>query len=116
MEIKKGDIIVVDLEPVKGCETGKTRTCLVIQNDIGNKYSFTTIIAVITAYNEKKAKIAICVPVNKGEGKLNKKSIIDCGQIRTIDKVRIVDKLGSLQPETMKKVNNAIKISLALVN
>ena len=68
-------------DPVKGRETGKTRPVLVIQNDIGNMYSPTTIVAVITEYSEKKASYPICVGIKKGNG-LKKDSVINLSQIR----------------------------------
>ena len=114
MQVKRGDIHYADLDPVVGRETGKTRPVLVIQNDIGNMYSPTTIVAVITEYSEKKASYPICVDIKKKNG-LKKASIVNLAQIRTIDKKRLTTpKLDSLSKDTMKKVDNALKNSLAL--
>ena len=114
IQVKRGDIHYADLDPVVGRETGKTRPVLVIQNDIGNMYSPTTIVAVITGYSEKKASYPICVAIKKKTG-LKKDSVVNLAQIRTIDKKRLTTpKLGSLSKDTMKKVDEALKNSLAL--
>jgi mRNA interferase MazF len=114
IQVKRGDIHYANLDPVVGRETGKTRPVLVIQNDIGNMYSPTTIVAVITEYSERKASYPICVAIKKGNG-LKKDSIVNLSQIRTIDKNRlIIPKLGTLPNDFMKKVDKAIMNSLAL--
>ncbi|MEW6186309.1 MAG: type II toxin-antitoxin system PemK/MazF family toxin [Thermodesulfobacteriota bacterium] len=111
---KRGEIYYAALDPVIGSETGKTRPVLIIQNDIGNLYSPTTIVAVLTDYSEKKATYPICVPVGKEAG-LKKDSIINLSQIRTIDKRRLQSpKVAILSDEIMEKVNGALKNSLAL--
>jgi mRNA interferase MazF len=115
-EIRRGDIFYANLEPVFGSETGKTRPVLIIQNDIGNKYASTTIVAVITEYSEKKASLPICVSVGEDEGELKKKSIVNLSQIRTIDKRRLQSrKIGTLTEKTMRMVDMALKNSLALI-
>jgi len=115
IQVKRGDIHYANLDPVVGRETGKTRPVLVIQNDIGNMYSPTTIIAVITEYSNKKASYPICVATKKKKNVLKKESIVNLAQIRTIDKKRLTTpKLGSLSKDTMKKVDDALKNSLAL--
>ena len=114
IQVKRGDIYYATLDPVVGRETGKTRPVLIIQNDIGNMYSPTTIVAVITEYSKKKASYPICVAIRKGHG-LKKDSIVNLSQIRTIDKKRlIIPKLGSLSEDTMKNVDDALKNSLAI--
>ena len=114
IQVKRGDIHYANLDPVVGRETGKTRPVLVIQNDIGNMYSPTTIVAVLTEYSEKKASYPICVAIKKGCG-LKKDSVVNLSQIRTIDKKRLVTpKLGILPKDSMKKVDDALKNSLAL--
>lgn len=113
MNIKRGDIVLTDLEPVKGSEQGKTRPCLIIQNDIGNNVSPTTIVAAITSKIEKEYPFTVLV--QEGEANLPKDSLVLCNQIRTISKQhRLIKKIGSLKPDTMKKVDNALKTSLAL--
>ena len=114
LQIKRGDIYFVNLDPVVGSETGKTRPVLVIQNDIGNKYSPTTIVSIITGYSEKKASYPICVAIKKDKG-LKKDSIVNLSQIRTIDKKRLMPpKLSSLSKNVMDQIDDAIKNSLAL--
>lgn len=114
MEIKRGDVILVDLEPVKGSEAGKKRPCVIIQNDIGNKFSSTTIVAIITSQKEISKEYPTDVWVDKNNGGLTLDSIIQGDQIRTISKERTVKKLGHLDDLIMKKVDKAIKISLGL--
>ena len=87
---------------------------LVIQNDIGNMHSPTTIVAVITEYSEKKASYPICVAIKKDKG-LTKDSIINLSQIRTIDKKRLITpKIAVLSNDSMKQVDEALKNSLAI--
>ena len=112
--IKRGDVYYADLDPVKGHETGKTRPVVVIQNDIGNMYSPTTIVAIITEYSEKKASYPICVTIKKGKG-LKKDSIVNLSQIRTIYKKRLkAPKITKLSDKVIKKVDKAIMSSLGL--
>ena len=114
IQVKRGDIHYADLDPVVGRETGKTRPVLVIQNDIGNMYSPTTIVAVITEYSKKKASYPICVDIRNDSG-LKKDSVVNLSQIRTIDKKRLISpKLDALSNDSMKKVDDALKNSLAL--
>ena len=114
LQVKRGDIYYANLDPVVGRETGKTRPVLVIQNDIGNTYSPTTIVAVITEYSEKKASYPICAAIKKGHG-LKKDSIVNLSQIKTIDKNRLLTPpIGTLPDDDMKKVDSGLKCSLAL--
>jgi len=114
MDIFKGDVVSVDLEPIIGSETGKIRPCLIVQNNINNEHSPTTIIVVITGRDRFKKKYPTHVWIDKGEGGLTKDSVIQCEQIRTIDKRRITKKLGSVNNDCLQKVEEAIKITLAL--
>jgi len=114
IQVRRGEIYYADLDPVVGSETGKTRPVLIIQNDVGNLYSPTTIITVITEYSEKKASYPICVVVGKDVG-LKKDSIANLSQLRTIDKRRLVgSKLAELPDDLMEKVDAALKNSLAI--
>ena len=113
MDIFKGDIVYVDLEPIRGSETGKIRPCLIVQNNINNEHSPTTIIVVITGRDRFKKKYPTHVWIDKGEGGLTKDSVIQCEQIRTIDKRRITRKLGSVDSNCLQEVEEAIKITLA---
>ena len=113
MIIKRGDVVLTSPEPVKGSEQGKTRPCLVVQNDLGNRASPVTIVAAITSKAGKEYPFT--VQVKSGEGGLPKDSIVLLNQLRTVStEHRILKKIGSLKPGTMKKVNEALKTSLAL--
>ena len=113
MEISRGEIVLANLDPVKGSKQGKTRPVLVIQNDTGNKYSPTTIIAPLTSSYSKIYPTD--VEVKKEENDVEKDSKVMLNQIATIDKEsRIKKKLGHINPSKMKEIDNAIKISLGL--
>ncbi len=113
MILNRGDIFLANLKPVKGHEQGGIRPILIIQNNISNKYSPVVIIAAITSkYIEKEYPTNVFIP--KQESKLNKDSKILLNQIRTIDKQRIIKKIGTLNSFTMQKVDMALKISLEL--
>lgn len=111
--IKKGDIVIANLEPVKGSEQGGIRPCLVLQNNISNKYSPTIIISAITSRKFLK-QFPTNVELLKEDSGLEKDSTVMLNQIRTIDKSRITKKISSLDSEIMGKVNMAIEISLGL--
>ena len=113
MRIKRGDIVLANLNPVTGSEQGSIRPVLIIQNDISNEFSPTTIIAPVTSAKCDK-EYPTDVFISKQDSKLNKDSRILLNQIRTIDKSRIANKLSSLNNFVMRKVDMAIKISLAL--
>ncbi len=115
MMIRRGDIFFADLSPVVGSEQGGTRPVLVLQNDIGNQYSPTTIVAAITS-QISKAKLPTHVEVNAKSSGLEKDSVILLEQIRTIDKSRLKEKITSLNEELMGKVAQAIEISLGLID
>ncbi len=115
MQVRRGDIFYADLSPVVGSEQGGTRPVLILQNDIGNQYSPTTIVAAITS-KIAKAKLPTHVEMPAGPGGLEKDSVILLEQIRTIDKSRLMEKVTSLSRETMLKVNHAVEISLGLVD
>ena len=114
MSMKRGDIFYADLSPVVGSEQGGTRPVLIIQNDIGNQYSPTTIVAAITS-QVSKAKLPTHIELNCEMCGLEKDSVILTEQIRTIDKRRLKDKVSILDGETMAKVNQALEISLGLI-
>ncbi|MDI3508709.1 MAG: mRNA interferase MazF [Clostridiales bacterium] len=114
MIIKRGDLFYADLSPVIGSEQGGVRPVLVVQNDIGNKYSPTVIVAAITS-QINKAKLPTHVEINASDYGLPKDSVILLEQIRTIDKKRLREKIGYLSAETMKKVDEALQISFGLI-
>ncbi len=104
-----------DLSPVVGSEQGGIRPVLVIQNDIGNRYSTTVIIAAITAQIQK-AKLPTHIEISAKVHGLERNSVILLEQIRTIDKKRFTDKITHLDDQIMAKVNQALMISLGLVD
>ncbi len=109
--IKRGDIFYADLSPVVGSEQGGIRPIIVLQNDVGNKYSPTIIAGAITS-RMTKAKLPTHIEVAQGQFGLPKDSVILLEQIRTLDKRRLKSKLGSLDERTMNRVNRALLISL----
>lgn len=111
--ILKGDILLVNLEPVVGSEQGRIRPALVIQGDILNKFSPLTIVAPITSKIYSK-EFPTNVFVSKKESKLKKDSTILLNQIRAIDKRRIIKKLSSLNIDSIRKVDCALKVSLGM--
>ena len=112
-EIKRGEIYYVNLEPVVGSEQGGTRPVLIIQNNAGNKYSSTTIIA--AAITSKSAKSPLPTHIEfKNVAGLAKDSLLLLEQMRTIDKNRIRGYIGYLDENTMEKVNKALCVSLGL--
>lgn len=115
MVIKRGDIFYADLSPVVGSEQGGIRPVLIVQNDIGNKYSPTIIAAAITS-QINKAKLPTHIEISAKEYGLVKDSVILLEQIRTIDKKRLREKIGHLDDELMEKVNEALNISFGLTD
>ncbi len=114
MEVRRGHIYYADLSPVIGSEQGGIRPVLVIQNDVGNCYSPTVIVAAITSQIEK-AKLPTHIEISSGEYRLEKDSVILLEQIRTIDKQRLKKKITELDERIMHKVNEALRISLGLI-
>ena len=113
MEIIRGDIYYADLSPVVGSEQGGVRPVLVIQNNVGNKYSPTIIIAAITSQLEK-AKLPTHIELKKEKYNLLKDSVVLLEQIRTLDKKRLKDKICSVDNLTMQQVDVAMMISLGI--
>ena len=113
MIVKRGDIYYADLSPVVGSEQGGIRPVLVIQNDIGNKYSPTVIAAAITS-QINKAKMPTHIELAAKDYGLNKDSVILLEQSRTIDKRRLREKIGRIDDGLMASVNNALSISFGL--
>lgn len=110
MNIKRGDIFYADLGPVVGSEQDGIRPVLIIQNDLGNKYSPTVIAVAITT--RIKPKLPTHIPISKGKFGLSKDSVILIEQVRTLDKSRLKERVGSLDNKTLDKVKEALKISL----
>lgn len=113
MNIKRGDIYYADLRPVIGSEQGGVRPVLIIQNDVGNKHSPTVIVAAITS-KMNKAKLPTHVELDASKYTTMKDSVILLEQLRTIDKRRLKDRVCHLDNEMMRKIRNALLISLEL--
>ncbi len=108
--VKRGDVYYADLSPIVGSEQGGVRPVLILQNDIGNKYSPTVIVSAITS-KTGKMKLPTHIPLEQNSG-LSKNSMVLLEQIRTIDKMRLKEKIGHVNDDTMNKINDAIGISL----
>jgi mRNA interferase MazF len=109
--IKRGEIYYADLNPVIGSEQGGIRPIVVLQNDVGNKYS-PTVIAAATTSKLDKARLPTHIALPKDTASLPKNSVVLLEQIRTIDKSRIKEKIGELPVEFMQQINDALLISL----
>jgi mRNA interferase MazF len=112
--VKRGDVFFADLSPVVGSEQGGTRPVLILQNDIGNRFSPTVIIAAITAQIQK-AKLPTHVEIDAKKYGFERNSVILLEQLRTIDKSRLTDRITQLDDELMDKVDVALEISLGLM-
>jgi mRNA interferase MazF len=110
---KRGEIYIVNFDPTIGSEIGKTRPALILQNDIANRYSPVTIVAAISSHFDSvyPTEVLIVPP----DGGLSEKSVIVLNQVRTIDKKRLVKKIGALNLMSMQKIDKALEISLGLV-
>lgn len=113
MNIKRGDIFYADLSPVVGSEQGGIRPVLIVQNDVGNKFSPTVIAAAITS-QQSKAKLPTHIQLGSQQCGLMKDSVVLLEQIRTLDKKRLKEKMGCLDTGAMNEVNKAINISFGL--
>lgn len=111
--IRRGDIFYADLSPVVGSEQGGLRPVLIVQNDVGNKYSPTVIAAAITS-KMSKTRLPTHIDVFADKVGLMKDSVILLEQIRTLDKTRLKEKMGHLDDSTMNEVNDAITVSFGL--
>ena len=111
--VKRGDIFYADLSPVVGSEQGGIRPVIIVQNDVGNKYSPTVIVAAITS-QINKAKLPTHVEISSEEYGLNKDSVVLLEQIRTLDKKRLKEKIGHMTELDMKKVQDALVVSIGL--
>jgi mRNA interferase MazF len=111
--VKRGDMFYADLSPVVGSEQGGIRPVLIVQNDVGNKYSPTVIAAAITSQTNK-TRLPTHIDIDSKAYGLMKDSVILTEQVRTIDKTRLKEKIGKIDIETMNKVNNALGVSFGL--
>ena len=114
MIVKKGDLYFADLSPVVGSEQGGIRPVLVVQNDVGNKFSPTIIVAAITS--QTKAKLPTHVELAAADGGLSKNSVVLLEQLRTIDKRRLKERIGTLSENQIPDVEKALSVSLGIAN
>ena len=113
---RRGEIYLVEFDPARGHEIQKTRPAIIIQNDLGNRYSPVTIVAAITSkVSAMPYPVEVVISPTKGNG-LSLRSAIELSQIRSVDRERLVKRLGGLDAATMRKVDEALKISLGLVD
>ena len=113
MSVKRGEIYYADLSPVVGSEQGGVRPVLIVQHDVGNRHSPTVIAAAITSRLDK-AKLPTHISLDATTCGLQRDSIVLLEQVRTIDKRRLKDKMGSLDEASMSRVDNALSISFGL--
>ena len=113
MSVRRGEIYYADLSPVVGSEQGGVRPVLIVQKDVGNKYSATVIAAAITSQKEK-SKLPTHIEINAQNCGLAKNSVVLLEQIRTIDKKRLKERMGMLDEDAMYQVNSALSISFGL--
>ncbi|MFA6941697.1 MAG: type II toxin-antitoxin system PemK/MazF family toxin [Clostridiaceae bacterium] len=111
--VRRGDIYYADLSPVVGSEQGGIRPVIILQNDVGNKYSPTVIVAAITS-QINKAKLPTHVEISSDDYGLNKDSVVLLEQVRTLDKRRLKEKIGHMTEDDIFKVDEALIISLGL--
>ena len=115
MIVRRGDIYYADLSPVVGSEQGGIRPVLIVQNDVGNKFSPTVIAAAITS-QRFKTNLPTHIQVDAQECGLSKDSIVLLEQVRTIDKRRLKERMGNLDESDMSRVNRALSVSLGILN
>ena len=115
MSIKRGDIYYADLSPVVGSEQGGVRPVLIVQNDVGNKFSPTVIAAAITSQRDK-TKLPTHIEIQSVGCGLSRDSVVLLEQIRTIDKQRLKEKMGMLDTGSMYRIDNALSVSFGLTN
>ena len=113
MEVKRGDIYYADLSPVVGSEQGGLRPVLIVQNDVGNRYSPTVIAAAITS-RQDKTRLPTHIDIHGDSAGLSRNSVVLLEQMRTLDKRRLKEKMGHLDDSAMNEINTAISVSLGL--
>ncbi len=114
-EVKKGDIYYADLSPSVGSEQSGTRPVLIVQNNIGNKFSPTVIAAAITSHQKNNLPTHITIKSKECQG-LKKDSVVLLEQIRTLDKKRLIFKLGSIKPDRLQQIDRALSVSLGIIS
>ncbi|MBQ7218328.1 MAG: type II toxin-antitoxin system PemK/MazF family toxin [Ruminococcus sp.] len=114
MNIKRGDIYYADLSPVVGSEQGGIRPVLIVQNDVGNRYSPTVIAAAITS-RQSKTKLPTHIAIEAQGCGLSKDSVVLLEQVRTLDKRRLKERMGSVDRQAMQEINRALSVSFGLI-
>jgi mRNA interferase MazF len=109
--LKRGDIWLVNLDPVRGSEQAGTRPIIIFQNDIVSRFS-TTVIAIPLTTNQRRASLPICLAIERGDGGLTQNSVALCYQMRVLDKSRLIRKLGQLRPDTLARLQEVVLITL----
>ncbi|MEN8219953.1 MAG: type II toxin-antitoxin system PemK/MazF family toxin [Pseudomonadota bacterium] len=113
MTVKRGDIWLADLNPIRGAEQACTRPVLIFQNDSIGQFT-TTALAIPLTTNLRRALLPSCVQISKGEGGLVSDSVALCHQLRTLDKTRLQHKIGSITQQTLAAVENCVLFTLGL--
>ena len=114
-EVKRGEVFYADLSPVVGSEQGGIRPVLIVQNDVGNRYSPTVIAAAITS-KQDKTNLPTHIGLKAGTGGLTRDSVVLLEQIRTLDKHRLRERAGQITPADQKRVDQALDVSLGLTS
>ena len=112
-EVKRGEVFYADLSPVVGSEQGGVRPVLIVQNDVGNRHSPTVIAAAITSQTGK-ARLPTHISVKAGTGGLTRDSVVLLEQVRTLDKRRLRERAGQIDPDVQRRVDEALEISFGL--
>ncbi len=112
-EVKRGEVFYADLSPVVGSEQGGVRPVLIVQNDVGNRHSPTVIAAAITS-KQDKTNLPTHIDVKAGTGGLTKDSVVLLEQVRTLDKRRLRERAGQIEPDVQRRVDEALGVSFGL--
>lgn len=112
--VRRGDVWLADLSPIRGSEQAGTRPVLVIQNDAINAFT-TTVLAIPFTTNLRRAALPSCVQVARGEGGLAADSVVLCHQLRVLDKSRLIHKIGAVGPQTIAAVENCLLFTLGII-
>ena len=115
MEVHRGEVFYADLSPVVGSEQGGVRPVLIVQNEIGNRHSPTVIAAAITS-KQDKTNLPTHIGIKAGTGGLTRDSVVLLEQVRTLDKRRLRERAGQIDPDVQRRVDEALEISFGLHN
>lgn len=110
-QLKRGEVWLADLNPTQGSEQAGIRPVIIFQNDIVSQFSTTTIAIPLTT-NQRRASLPICLLIEQGDGGLAQDSVALCFQMRVLDKIRLIRKLGQLNPETLVQLEDVVRLTL----